>query len=288
MIDKLEILETAKTIELLPSVVEKDYAIGWVLAGIYNHPLLSAHLLFKGGTCIKKCYFADYRFSEDLDFTVYKATSDFNIEVIESCIKEVGQWVYQSSGIEILYKEPLVKMYKNKHDIIAAQGQIYFGGPIAKRSRKSWPLIKLDITFEEHVFKPATKPIWHKYSDQHAFDQLVMCYSYEDLLAEKIRALGERARPRDLYDVVNLYNKLDAEISVTEVADTLQKKCKFKNIPTVQLSHLEHYHHECQTGWHQQLSHQVQNLASFESYWSQLPAVFSWLNQTEPVVKQSA
>jgi len=58
------------------------------------------------------------------------------------------------------------------------------------------------------VFKPATKPIWHKYSDQDAFDQLVACYSYEDLLAEKIRALGERARPRDLYDLINLYKKL--------------------------------------------------------------------------------
>ena len=29
--------------------------------------------VFKGGTCIKKCYFETYRFSEDLDFTLQDA-----------------------------------------------------------------------------------------------------------------------------------------------------------------------------------------------------------------------
>jgi hypothetical protein len=37
MIDKREILETASSLILLPNVVEKDYVLGWLLAGIYAH-----------------------------------------------------------------------------------------------------------------------------------------------------------------------------------------------------------------------------------------------------------
>ena len=70
MIDKREILETASSLSLLPNVVEKDYVLGWMLAGISAHEDLSESWVFKGGTCLKKCYFETYRFSEDLDFTL--------------------------------------------------------------------------------------------------------------------------------------------------------------------------------------------------------------------------
>ena len=70
MIDRREILDIASTLGLLPQVVEKDYVLGWVLAGIYQHAALAENWIFKGGTCLKKCYFETYRFSEDLDFTL--------------------------------------------------------------------------------------------------------------------------------------------------------------------------------------------------------------------------
>ena len=69
MIDKREILEAASSYSLQPSIVEKDYVLGWILAGIYAHEELAESWIFKGGTCLKKCYFETYRFSEDLDFT---------------------------------------------------------------------------------------------------------------------------------------------------------------------------------------------------------------------------
>ena len=54
----------------LPSyVIERDYLLSWVLAGISAAPELRETLVFKGGTALKKCYFGDYRFSEDLDFS---------------------------------------------------------------------------------------------------------------------------------------------------------------------------------------------------------------------------
>lgn len=70
MIDKREILEAASSYSLQPSIVEKDYVLGWILAGIYAHEELAENWIFKGGTCLKKCYFETYRFSEDLDFTL--------------------------------------------------------------------------------------------------------------------------------------------------------------------------------------------------------------------------
>ena len=70
MIDRREILDMAGTLGLLPHVVEKDYVLGWVLAGIYRQTALAERWIFKGGTCLKKCYFETYRFSEDLDFTL--------------------------------------------------------------------------------------------------------------------------------------------------------------------------------------------------------------------------
>lgn len=50
-------------------VLERDYVLSWILAGISRHGQLRETLVFKGGTALKKCYFGDYRFSEDLDFS---------------------------------------------------------------------------------------------------------------------------------------------------------------------------------------------------------------------------
>lgn len=51
-------------------MVEKDYVLGWLLWGVGSHPMLGESWVFKGGTCLKKCFVETYRFSEDLDFTV--------------------------------------------------------------------------------------------------------------------------------------------------------------------------------------------------------------------------
>ena len=70
MISRQEIMDFSREFGLAPNVIEKDYALGWVLAGISNTEGLSTVWVFKGGTALKKCFFETYRFSEDLDFTV--------------------------------------------------------------------------------------------------------------------------------------------------------------------------------------------------------------------------
>jgi hypothetical protein len=55
LIDRREILDIAAQTSLTPHVVEKDYVLGWMLAGIYAHEELAESWIFKGGTCLKKC-----------------------------------------------------------------------------------------------------------------------------------------------------------------------------------------------------------------------------------------
>lgn len=50
-------------------LIEQDYLLSWMLAGIAATPELRSMLVFKGGTALKKIYFGEYRFSQDLDFT---------------------------------------------------------------------------------------------------------------------------------------------------------------------------------------------------------------------------
>ncbi len=70
LINKDQILLIANETGLRPNIVEKDYVLGWLLAAIHENPTYSNSWVFKGGTCLKKCYFETYRFSEDLDFTL--------------------------------------------------------------------------------------------------------------------------------------------------------------------------------------------------------------------------
>lgn len=57
MITKQEIMDLAREFSLEAKTIEKDYVLGWLLAGIANHPELFDKWIFKGGTCLKKCYF---------------------------------------------------------------------------------------------------------------------------------------------------------------------------------------------------------------------------------------
>lgn len=62
--------EARKRLGLPWEVLERDYLLSWILAGIGQVGSLRETLVFKGGTALKKCYFGgDYRFSEDLDFS---------------------------------------------------------------------------------------------------------------------------------------------------------------------------------------------------------------------------
>ena len=81
MIHSSEISKLAHKLGLGDKTIEKDYVLTWVLHAIAASPLQDK-LAFKGGTAIKKMYVPEYRFSEDLDFTVL--ASETTNEALES------------------------------------------------------------------------------------------------------------------------------------------------------------------------------------------------------------
>ena len=86
--------------------------------------------------------------------------------------------------------------------------------------------VKLDLTIDEVlVSDAAVREVHHPYSDRPAEGMHIQCYSFEQLFAEKIRALAERERPRDLYDVVHWYRHDGLRPDRALVLNTLGEKC---------------------------------------------------------------
>jgi len=106
-----------------------------------------------------------------------------------------------------------------------------------------------------------------------------LCYSFEELFAEKLRALLERERPRDLYDVIHLFQYDQIRPDAKVVLSTLLKKCKFKGMTATELEKLRTglRQTELEAEWSHMLAHQLPFLPPFEQFWNVLPKVFDWL-----------
>lgn len=226
MISRQEALDFAADLGLTPQVVEKDYVLGWLLAGIGQHAEIGRQWLFKGGTCLKKCFFETYRFSEDLDFTVPDA-AHLDETFLTRVFAEIADSLYEQAGIAIPTETHRFELYRNPRGIISAQGRVGYRGPLGRVG--SVPRIKLDLSNDERVVLEADhREVHHPYSDRPADGIRVQTYRFEEVFAEKTRALTERLRPRDLYDVVHLYRRQDLEPDLTVVVDVLRQKCAFK------------------------------------------------------------
>ncbi len=79
--------------------IEKDYIISWILWGITRVDFLNNNLVFKGGTCLKKMHFADYRYSEDMDFTL-RDDSLSDVDILEN-FRSIFKQVYDQSSVSV-------------------------------------------------------------------------------------------------------------------------------------------------------------------------------------------
>lgn len=287
MIDKRDILEAASALGLLPGVVEKDYVLGWLLAGINAHPELSASWVFKGGTCLKKCYFETYRFSEDLDFTL-RDESQIKEGFLRRALGEVIEWTADACGIVLPPDQLTFDIYANPRGRISCQGKIGYRGPVSpSTSAGGWPKIKLDLTADERLVLPAVRrEVFHPYTDRPEEGIWIDCYAYEEAFGEKVRALAERTRPRDLYDVVNLYRHGDTRPSPAVLRNVLEQKCDYKGIPLPTLPALEPHRADLEAMWHNMLAHQLPVLPPVADFWAALQEIFAWLmGQAESPVR---
>lgn len=260
-------------------VIEKDYVLGWLLAGIAQHPALARTWVFKGGTCLRKCYYETYRFSEDLDFTIVEGGAEAPEELLP-IFTDIAEWVQEESGIELVLDERSFRRRQNKRGKPTTEGRIAYRGP---NVNPTLPKVKLDLTADEVLARrPVIRPVGHPYSDALSVSQ-VLCYSIDELFGEKLRALAERCRPRDLYDVVHMHRHPDLIGKASAVRAVLAEKCAYARIsvPTEDVIRSSPFRAEIEAEWDNMLGHQLPKpLAPFENFWASLGDVFAWLAGT--------
>jgi len=197
-------LMTAGGRRIPEAVIERDYVLAWLLTGLAGHPLRDV-LAFKGGTALRRCWFADYRFSEDLDFTL---TRPITFEGIQAGLNEIFASIEADSGLRIAFDRKDRHEHQNSHTFY-----LRYQGPLPAASD-----VKVDITINEVLCFPLQdRPIQRIYE---SFDDLpegptVKVYAIEEIVVEKLLALSDRARnePRDLYDLWHLLGSTDLRVA---------------------------------------------------------------------------
>ena len=216
--------------------VQQDYLLSWILSGLYEQPLLREKLIFKGGTALKKCYFGNYRFSEDLDFSVISSTprkEKLLTVVIEAC-KSAEQKMNEFAKVRLV-----VERYEEK------DGHPFEQEAFKVRAQFPWhrePLTsaKIEITMQETVlFPPVSKQIIHPYDER--IDTSIQTYSLEEIILEKLRAIlqktkklheegRDRSRTRDYYDLWRIFTSFESSLNFENFSTLLRKKCDLKNV----------------------------------------------------------
>ena len=148
------------------------------------------------------------------------------------------------------------------------------------RRREGYASVKLDLTNNEIiVLDPVKQKVHHPYSDKPKDGIHAISYAFEEVIAEKVRALAERARPRDLYDVVHFFRNRNMISKPQLVYDILNKKCGFKKIETPTFEFIKQHEKldELEPQWGNMLAHQLPLLPPLESFWKDLEPFFHWL-----------
>ena len=225
-----EIQNIAKELRMEEAVIDKDWILGHFLNAMFSFPDISKNFVFKGGTCLKKNYFEDYRFSEDLDFTLLNKA--FVID--ELFFKKIIKLAEQNSAARYHLKE--IKQQNHKDVPQGYEVTILFWGAYHKPNQAILPVnrlqtkIKLDISFTEQVLmNPEQKSIFHSYSDYGIINSTVPVYPLNEVVAEKLRSLIQRNRPRDIYDLFYLSEVISTD-NYSDILALLKQKSESKNI----------------------------------------------------------
>ncbi|MEA3505196.1 MAG: nucleotidyl transferase AbiEii/AbiGii toxin family protein [Bacteroidota bacterium] len=225
-----EIVEIAIRKGIKKEVIDKDWVLGHFLNAMFSFSDISKSFVFKGGTCLKKNYFENYRFSEDLDFTLLDEVFVIN----ELFCKKIIKLAEQNSGAKFYLKSIKPQVHKDIRQ--GYEVTILYWGAFHKPNQAVLPVnrwqtkIKLDISFSETVLlEPEKKQIFHSYSDSEIITSNVSVYPLNEIVAEKLRSLMQRNRPRDIYDLYYLSEIIEAD-NHTTILNLLKQKSETKNI----------------------------------------------------------
>jgi len=252
MIKSGEIQQKAREAGVRDQQIEKDYVLSWILKGIAQHDQLSKVIVFKGGTALKKIYFEDYRFSEDLDFTLIN--NEISNEQIFEWFRETFEYIKDEANI------PLEIINNNEHEDGEINFYISYTGPLGGQGNNK--RVKIDISRSEQlVFEPVIKDVFIGYSDIE--EHQLLCYPLEEVLVEKMRSVMQRMQARDFYDIWYLLEQhgMDVDFYMNE----FEAKCKSKEInhtdfPKKLAERLLQY----KGRWQSSMSKQIKDLPDFD------------------------
>ena len=254
-------------------VLERDYLLSWVLAGISQVPVLQDTLVFKGGTALRKCYFGDYRFSEDLDFSGLEGVptdGEMQRSVMEACEIAV-RLLDEYAPVEITCeryteREP----HPTGQEAFTVRARFPWQGRLQTR-------ITIEVTVDEAVLRPPVKRrIMHEYGETLGAELQV--YSLEEIVAEKLRALLQqaemferrgwsRSRARDYYDLWRVLGEYGERMNLEGFDSLLREKC---SVRAVSFTGTDDFFHDAmltyvEETWEQWLGPLVPGLPSFNT-----------------------
>jgi uncharacterized protein len=284
---------------LLHDAVIKDHILSYLLAGIAATPGLGDGLAFKGGTALRKCWFPQYRYSEDLDFTLIDGASIETDELV-GLIKSAGERAVQlvpDYGARYSFD---VRMTVPREPHAFGQANIRLVG---KAPSGAAVTIKVEITgTDEPVLLPAVeRRVLHSFPEED-FDATIRCYALEEIAVEKVRAglqvrdrlnrfeeqgrAGYAHRVRDVYDLWFLRTNTDVELDWAVVRRILAAKTKARNTrwdsaDDFRDDRVQRLYRE---QWTPRLQGFVSELPSFDEAWS----VYSEILDDVAVVPMSA
>jgi len=242
------------------AVIERDYVLAWLLSGLAGHPLREL-LAFKGGTALRRCWFADYRFSEDLDFTL---TRPISLEEILARLNEIFVAIEAACGLRIAFDRDDRHGHQNSYTFY-----LRYQGPLPAAND-----VKVDITIDEVLCFPLQDRVIQRTYD--SFDDLpegptVKVYAIEEIVIEKLLALSDRARnePRDLYDLWYLFDAMDLHIA--EMRTELDTKLALRKRTAAGLEQaIATKEERLRRLWENRLAHQMSQLPPFDEVFRQV------------------
>lgn len=245
MIPEREIKEQARAFGVPTSTIERDYVQNWFLTSL--RPI---NMALKGGTGIRKVFIEDYRFSDDLDFTLLGSV---DADTLRTAVIDAMVRVRDESGIQF---EDEIGFRQTRNGFKATTRF-----RILHRGSTSPIKIDLDLTGSdsEQILLPVSdRRVFHHYSD--GLETAITSYTLEEIMAEKIRSIFQRTRSRDLYDIDQLADRVDRNV----VRSIVRRKCEYKGV-SVDSDILRGKRDSFEALWQVSLGHQIHDIPDFDA-----------------------
>jgi len=246
MINHFQAQKIASKAGVPEEIIEKDFFIELFLFFLARDEFLKERLIFRGGTALKKIYFPDFRFSEDLDFLTEER-------------ENLLEYDQKLSGLLKKINSEYPFQLNNRTEIKNDRLQFFLSYNIIPEIRASKEL-KVDILKDNLIPTFHRKRILMTYQEFKKEKAELNTYILESTASDKIcRIFDLDNEPRDVYD---LWYLLKAELNVAKIKEEFKKK----NGYDIHVSNLlsEITREDFKRNWQVKLEKQIGNLPSYE------------------------